>query len=33
MKKLLAAALFCLPALALAQEWLPRQQARIQSAG
>ncbi|NBS43566.1 MAG: DUF2155 domain-containing protein [Acetobacteraceae bacterium] len=31
MKKLLASALFCLPALALAQEWLPRQQARIQA--
>lgn len=31
MKKLLASALFCLPTLAQAQEWQPRQQARIQA--
>lgn len=31
MKKLLTCVLFCLPGLALAQEWLPRQQARIQA--
>ena len=31
MKKLLAFALCCLPGLAQAQEWVPRQQARIQA--
>ena len=31
MKKLWALALFCLPNLALAQEWVPRQQARVQA--
>ena len=31
MKRLLALALLCLPNLAQAQEWVPRQQARIQA--